>query len=63
MQDMKKDELFSIRCKCNRLIGKLDGVLETKCPRCKRIVRFEVKTAESTLMNVIEESDGKFKVA
>lgn len=33
----------SIRCLCNRLICKSsEGVIEIKCPKCKRIVKIHV---------------------
>lgn len=30
-----------VRCQCNKLLCKVDGAVEIKCPRCKRIVKVE----------------------
>lgn len=34
---MEENVLIDIRCKCGKLLGKIDGKYELKCQRCKVI--------------------------
>lgn len=39
-----KIEIKEIRCmKCNRMLGKLKGVVEIKCPKCGTMNHFDKK--------------------
>lgn len=41
----KQAQMKSIRCiKCNKLLLKLDGRAEVKCPKCKHINTFDTNT-------------------
>lgn len=41
MEDDKK-KLEVVRCqKCKRFLGKLKGIAEIKCPKCKKVNHFK----------------------